>query len=135
MSRTFSIASNDIASEEFDGEYVVLNVASGHYFSLAGGAALVWKGLVDGHSLDALFAGFSDDAPQRAEIEKLVQQFVAHGLLTPADRVAPSAAVPSLGIEGLTFEVTAFDDLADLLLADPVHDVDEQAGWPHRPGS
>jgi hypothetical protein len=36
---------------------------------------------------------------------------------------------------GMTFDLAVFDDLADLLIADPVHDVDEEAGWPHRPAS
>ena len=26
--------------------------------------------------------------------------------------------------------IEVFDDLAELILADPIHDVDEQAGWP-----
>ena len=32
------------------------------------------------------------------------------------------------------FTVEVFDDLADLLIADPIHDVEATAGWPHRPG-
>ena len=26
--------------------------------------------------------------------------------------------------------IEIFDDLAELIFADPIHDVDEQAGWP-----
>jgi hypothetical protein len=26
--------------------------------------------------------------------------------------------------------IEVYDDLAELMLADPIHDVDEQAGWP-----
>jgi hypothetical protein len=28
--------------------------------------------------------------------------------------------------------VDVYDDLAELIYADPVHDVDEQAGWPKK---
>jgi hypothetical protein len=29
-------------------------------------------------------------------------------------------------------KLEVFDDLSELLVADPIHDVDEEAGWPHR---
>lgn len=29
-------------------------------------------------------------------------------------------------------EIEVFDDLAQLILADPIHDVDAEAGWPMR---
>ena len=40
--------------------------------------------------------------------------------------MAASFAVPVLGV---------FTDLADLIGIDPVHEVDESAGWPVRPAS
>src|SRR5690606_19576651 len=133
MTRTFSIASADIAAEEFDGEYVVLNVASGHYFSLADGAALVWRALTDGHSVDAVVGQLAPDDAVRDTIEALVASFTEHDLLAPAEREAPVNALQAVATAEMTFELAVFDDLADLLIADPVHDVDEEAGWPHLP--
>ena len=46
---TYVPRSRDVASEDFDGEFVVLDLASGKYFSLLGGAAIVWRGLMAGH--------------------------------------------------------------------------------------
>ena len=34
---------------------------------------------------------------------------------------------------GAAPEVESFDDLAELMKADPIHDVDAEFGWPHRP--
>ena len=45
----------------------------------------------------------------------------------PAATAAELAAAPG------PFTVEMFEDLADLILTDPVHDVDHDAGWPHRP--
>ncbi|HNX13771.1 MAG TPA: hypothetical protein PK854_06465 [Oscillospiraceae bacterium] len=34
--------------------------------------------------------------------------------------------------DGFKLEITQFEDMADLLTADPVHDVDEDIGWPEK---
>lgn len=34
--------------------------------------------------------------------------------------------------EGFTLEINMYDDMADLLTADPIHDVDETFGWPEK---
>lgn len=136
MANTYAIASDDIAAEEFDGEFVVLDIARGHYFSLASGTALIWQGLVDGHSADALCSRLDASSPVRAQIDGVIASFLEHGLFTPAARNAETPVDPiaeALAAPGLAFEVEVFNDLADLLVSDPVHDVDEEAGWPHKP--
>ena len=42
--RIFRVAGPDIVFEEFDGELVVLNLASGRYFGFNAPAAAVWRG-------------------------------------------------------------------------------------------
>lgn len=138
MTNTFVFGSADIAAEEFDGEYVVLDVGSGRYFSLASGTALVWQGLAEGYSIEALCADLEASSPIREQIETVVSQFIDYGLLKPAPREPVAGSAPlskSISSQGLTFELDVFNDLADLLVSDPVHDVDEGAGWPHRPAT
>lgn len=134
MTNTFAVGSVDVAAEEFDGEFVVLDIARGHYFSLASGSALIWRGLTEGHSTEALCGEL--ETPAREQVESVVSSLVEYGLLKAAPRepgtdIAPIAQALAAG--ELTFEVEVFNDLADLLVADPIHDVDEEAGWPHRP--
>ncbi len=136
MANTYAISSADIAAEEFDGEFVVLDIARGHYFSLASGTALIWQGLVEGHSSEALCSRLDASSPVRAQVDAVVASFLEHGLFTPAARDAETPVDPiaeALAAPGLAFEVEVFNDLADLLVSDPVHDVDEEAGWPHKP--
>ncbi len=136
MANTYAISSADIAAEEFDGEFVVLDIARGHYFSLASGTALIWQGLVEGHSSEALCSRLDASSPVRAQVDAVVASFLEHGLFTPAARDAETPVDPiaeALAAPGLAFEVEVFNDLAELLISDPVHDVDEEAGWPHKP--
>jgi hypothetical protein len=56
-------------------------------------------------------------------------------LLAPAEVAAtgPEEIADELAGAAGPFTVEMFDDLADLILTDPIHDVDQNAGWPHRP--
>ena len=129
----FSPRSRDVASEDFDGEFVVLDLESGKYFSLLGGSAVVWRGLMSGHSVETLCSDLAADDVRRSQVIALVDALVGHGLLVAS---ADATAAPAEGIAAEfaaasgTFDVEMFDDLADLLLADPIHDVDEETGWP-----
>lgn len=136
VSGQFRPRSEDVAWEEFDGEFVVLDLESGKYFSLAGGAALVWHGLMHGHSVESLCAAVHQGSPMQAEIVRLVQGLLDHRLIVPASVSQPDAqtSLPSeLAACSGPFRIDVFDDLADLLLADPIHDVDPSTGWPVLP--
>lgn len=131
---TFVPRNDNVASEDFDGEFVVLDLESGKYFSLAGGAAIVWRGLTSGHSVTSLFSALPEADPRRDAVARLAESLLGHGLLVPArNPVAPDPAIAAELAHAEGFGVDVFDDLADLLVADPIHDVDQQAGWPHRP--
>jgi hypothetical protein len=132
---TFVPRSRDVASEEFDGEFVVLDLASGKYYGLSGGSAVVWKGLMAGHSVTSLCAQLPDGDPRRAEVATLVGSLLDSGLLVVANggAVAPPGLAVELAAASGPFAAEMFEDLADLLLTDPIHDVDQETGWPHRP--
>lgn len=127
---------SNVASEDFDGEFVVLDLESGKYFSLADGAGVVWRALLDGHSIASMTAALPAEDTRRATIESLVGALVAHTLIVVADAPAgaPSAATAeAVANSGGPFTLEVYEDLADLLIADPIHDVDQGAGWPRRP--
>lgn len=127
--------SGDVVTEEFDGEFVVLDLASGKYFGLSGSSALVWKGLVAGHSPAALCAELPADDPRRDTIAGLTASLVEHGLLVTTAAAEPDSPAIAAELAQATgpFGIEMFDDLADLILTDPIHEVDQQAGWPVRP--
>jgi hypothetical protein len=131
----FRPRSQDVAAEDFDGEFVVLDLASGKYFSLAGNSAIVWRGLMAGHSVETLCAGLPAGDPRRSGVEDLVAGLLSHELIKPMTSEQtpdPAIAAELAGSTG-DFGMEVFDDLSDLLVADPIHDVDPAVGWPHLP--
>jgi hypothetical protein len=134
-SQTYAVKSRDVVAEDFEGEFVVLDLGTGKYYGLAGGTAVIWRGLTAGHSLDTLCAELPADDPRRAEAAVAVETLVGHTLIIPGD-VAPSgpeAIAAEFAASSGPYGIDVFDDLSDLLLADPIHDVDPGAGWPHLP--
>lgn len=142
MTERYALRSPAVVQETIDGEAVIINLETGRYFSLDGAAAQAWQGVVAG--LDPaeiarhLALGWAAPA---AAIEAAVAGFLAEvqaeGLVRPAtaeDPVPvpppPAAAAAPLPFAGLGLR--RYDDLEELLLLDPVHDVDE-TGWPHQP--
>ena len=135
----FCIASANIHHDKFDDEIVVLDTLAGYYFSLRGSAIDIWL-LVEANAsrarmVESLAARFEGDREAiAAAVDHCLAQFFEHGLIRETEansvtlesiRPGPKQAFPKPLVE-------CFDDMRDLMLLDPVHEVSE-AGWPHRP--
>ncbi|MCW5715885.1 MAG: PqqD family protein [Bauldia sp.] len=126
-------AGPDIVAEDFGGEIVVLNLANGRYFSLPGISAGLWRDLAEGCTPASLMelAAAAGPAALTEAVESIVAGLVAEGLLRPrtVPVANPAPKVVFAGTEALPV-LESYDDMADLILADPIHDVDENIGWP-----
>ena len=129
------VAGPDCIAEDFGGEVVVLNSASGVYYSLTDLAAGVWRDLMAGHSAESLLSavGRVDEQASQATTD-FIRGLETAGLLrrtsprSPSTLTPESVALVSAGETKLTIQ--SFDDMKDLILADPIHDVDDEMGWP-----
>ena len=131
----FIIASDDIVSEDFGSEAVVLDLRCGRYFSMNEPGSAIWKAIAAGVSVEAMCTSVVGASTVTAEsIRTFVDQLIGHGCLAATDG-APSTDLSEATRETLLRStelpaVEVFDDLADLILADPIHDVEESQGWP-----
>lgn len=128
----YTIAGRDIVSESFDGDIVVLDLNSGKYFSFTDSGCAVWEALAAGAPLDMLLpagAGYSI-----ADLQGFLDKLLDHRLLAVRrDATDTSLSEKFAGKVRAATEkpdLFVFDDLADLFKADPIHDVEEPAGWP-----
>ena len=128
----YTINAPDVVAENLGGEIVILNLANGYYFSLGGIACPIWSLILAGHSPQSIFKSIEVRRPDLVEeSSEFVKRLIELNLICPlraADAV-PAEPIDELWSgDGPTIEV--YDDLAELIAADPIHDVDEQAGWP-----
>jgi len=137
MTSGYRVESAHVVSEVFeDGEATIIDLRSGMYYSLNPVGSLLWPLMVDGATLDDLVRhaiGSTDGGPAIASsIEHFVAALVAEGLVAEVADVAPraSAAPNDAPHPYEPPEIQRFDELQELLLLDPIHDVSAQ-GWPH----
>ena len=130
-----------VVRECFEDEVVIINLENGNYYSLNGTGAEIWRELETGGAAVAVAAALAAryEAPKtmiRQAVESFIRQLEEQGLVTETEAmvsVAPAAQPPveSKAVFELP-ELAVFSDMQDLLLLDPIHDVDE-SGWPARP--
>lgn len=128
-----------VLAEVINGEVVAVDLSQGSYYSLRGTAAVCWQLVAAGWTLRELAADLAERYDAGTEVieagtGRLIDELVRAGVLR-ARAGAPDSSPPVLLVEpGTAFESPVFEtfhDMEDLLLLDPVHDVDEAKGWPH----
>lgn len=134
-----------IVHETIDGETVILNLDNGNYYSLVGVGGHIWGFIESGAPVNDIIKKVKSDYKNNGvDIETSVNKFISElrqeGLTVP-DKSDTSASFQwpaekrEAGLNGEKQTFTApmlnkYSDMQDLLLLDPIHDVDEEAGWP-----
>lgn len=129
MPKRFEIKSPEVVYDEIDGEFVIVDLASGKYFRIQGESGKLFAWIISGQDL----ADPSDDLSENTT--KLTE--VAIGNLLEKSIIRESASLPSAigspapaGLELTEFSIEEFTDLQDIIGLDPIHEVDLNQGWP-----
>jgi len=138
----FEVNEPMVISETIDDETIIINLATGSYFSLKHSGATIWAVIRQGGTLSDIAATVRarfevDGHDIEHEISALVEKLLAEDLIRPKEGgAAPfSPSVASAARKGILFVAPTLDrftDMEAMLLLDPVHDVDER-GWPQVP--
>jgi hypothetical protein len=133
-----------VIAEVLDGEAIIVNLDSGAYYSLRDSGCAIWTLLTQQctpvetvATIQTHYVGDADDI--QSGVDALLVELLAESLLVPAEGAQPNAPVldmgsPSSGAPPFTPPLLEkFTDMADLLLLDPIHEVDVNEGWPQPP--
>jgi hypothetical protein len=135
-----------VVREVFDDEVVIVNLDSGAYYSLGGTGTQIWNLMEQGLSPAAItdnlvqfYDGSRDEI--HAGLEGLLRDLLSEKLIVSFEEAEPDGILPpttntAAAVNGKKpFEtpvLSKYSDMEDLLLLDPIHDVDE-TGWPAKP--
>ena len=141
-SAAFKINAPRITHQTIDGETIIIDFDNGSYFSIDGVGAVIWEAVAQNATLNEIVALLTqryagDEADLFREVEQFLIELQRESLIAPLDSApaAPRSAAPIAEpnpTERTKFQAPAlnkYTDMQDLLLLDPIHDVDEQ-GWP-----
>lgn len=133
-----------IVSETVDDETIIVNLETGSYYDLNHVGACIWGQVEQGHTpgeaatqLVARFGAEADEA--RRAVDEFISDLVEEGLIAeiPAgldvtlSLNGDASGGLSTGLAYVPPVMNRHNDMQELLLLDPIHEVDE-AGWPSR---
>jgi len=132
----YKLDTKALTFEKFDDELIVINLARGTYSSLTGSAPAIFDLLTEARSAPdiARTFGFDPDAsPERmTEISAFLAVLADNGFVGSVADGSSSSPLPGpLAWSEPAIEI--FHDLSDLMLLDPIHEVDAEACWPTKP--
>jgi hypothetical protein len=128
--------------ERIEDEVIVIDLATGSYYSLRNVGATIWTELERGAAEDEIVAALERRYEASSEeigaaVGRLVKELAVEGLVEPTQANGNGAADPASSEEGNVsreaFSAPVLEkhtDMQDLILLDPVHEVDAR-GWPH----
>lgn len=137
----FRVNTPTVTHETIDGEAVIINLDSGNYYSLVDVGSFIWglveKGASASEVQDLVLQTYQANATDVDRgVEELLVQLQQENLIVPVDGAGAlelTEAPPSNnGHEKPSFNPPSlhkYSDMQELLLLDPIHDVDD-AGWP-----
>jgi hypothetical protein len=141
MSRMYQINTPAVVSEIIDGEAVIMNLKSGNYYSTEGVGSMLWHGIGLGKTypqlLDLVKTAFST-VPENlaAAIDPFIDELMTHALIREIPAEGAGALSDELKLTHVNGSgefrapvLNVYPDMKDLLVLDPIHDVDE-VGWP-----
>lgn len=121
--------------DTIDGETVLIDSEKGHLFLFLGVGPKLWEHLLAGTSDEALVNevtaryGAAAAAPTRAFLDALEQAQMLRD--EPSPSAAPASASTAWPETFVAPILERYDQIADIISMDPIHEVDPNKGWPH----
>ena len=133
-----------VIHENIQGELVVINLDTGFYYSIMESGPQIWLALIQGYTLQEIISHLKKmDGANNNQVASDIKHFVStlldeeliisdirkeSGDTEPKNRKSLSTLFNGLKYVPPAFE--KYTDMEEMLLLDPIHDV-EEAGWPN----
>lgn len=139
LNNRFCIFDRNIISDLFGDEVVLVNLESGIYYSLRGSSAQIWIRIQNNYSIKELNEELGDiyqisSEELSDEINKFINNLIIHNLIRieiTSEKIQIPLTPNRPKLEFNTPDLEVFSDMQEILLLDPVHDVNKE-GWPIR---
>lgn len=132
---TYRINEPSVVAQIIEGEALLIAFESGTYYSARESGGVIIDAIQRGVALPRIIAGLASAEPGATGIEQDVAAFVGRllveGLIVRDDARVPAAEAAWLApnVEFRSPVLEKYTDLEDLLILDPIHDIDA-SGWP-----
>lgn len=131
----YRINAPNVVSQTIDRETIIINFDSGVYYSANETGAAIWTLIENGATADGIIEDLKASyLPDGVSIEQSVAEFIEHlaneGLVAVSDGgLETDAAASEPSGERTSFAAPVlerYNDMAELLLLDPVHEIEDR---------
>jgi hypothetical protein len=143
MNSGYRVNTPRVMHETIDDEVIVIDLNTGSYYSLRAAGAAIWhavdRGLPEDEIPDAVATRYEGASEEIASaVAELLRELTEEGLIVSSNG-SPDAPLGELSLPAQNdlprerFQPPVLEkhtDMQDLILLDPVHEVDAR-GWPH----
>ena len=140
LMKAYQLDNTNVATEIFDNEAVLINIPQGKYYSVRGNTSIrILEIMQEPSSIENILGTvqnefeLANDGSSVSEIEGFIKQLENENVIIPA------AEATTFKIEENAIkhpyekpELEIFDDMQELIMLDPVHDVESFKGWPQK---
>lgn len=126
----YRINSPKVIHQIFETEVVVVNLETGSYYSVEGSGIDIWRMLEAQHEESEIASAFENGAAESAR--KFLHELRDEQLIVADENAKAAGEISERNHPLGEPRLRKFTDMRDLLLLDPIHELDE-AGWPQRP--
>ena len=131
LDRSYKVNSPGVIHDEIDSEVVIVDLNIGHYFRINKGSSQLWNLIIKGNSISQILTSCENRSELQLDMAKIVQNLLNLQIICEAaEQSNPITELPKW--KYTKFEIEKFIDLEDILGLDPIHEVDEEKGWPNK---
>lgn len=125
--------------EMFEDEIIIVSFFDGSYYSVRDSAAALWQAIHTGastqHIIDAFVTAYPAEATHiTTSLDRFLSELERARLIVPAEDSVNDHPLIDMPVSTTGFQppvLERYTDMQDLLLLDPIHDVDDM-GWPQK---
>ncbi len=140
----YKINSPSVVYESFDDEVVIINLDSGNYFSINQVGMEIWKGLINGNKADSIIKSVLEiydtgENTGKNAVHQFIKDLTENEIIVAVESGKNNGSSPGSSSETENSpdkkqpftlpQLNIYTDMQELLLLDPIHDVDD-TGWP-----
>jgi hypothetical protein len=129
VSKRFETKSPEVVYDEIDGEYVIVDLASGKYFRIQGESGKLFSWIISGQDLSRKIEQLSSKTNEL--IYSAIGTLIEKSIIRESHNAQVTVVSNGLtSFEPKEFVIEEFTDLQDIIGLDPIHEVDLSQGWP-----
>ncbi len=136
MNEFYKIDRDVTLSEKIDDDTVVINLSTGCYYNFNATASYIWELACCGLSKDEINSQYTaafhlSTKKAASDVDLVINTMVSDSLADTTDEKPVTCELPTDIAAYIVPAIEKFDDMQEMLLLDPIHEVTEK-GWPYK---